>query len=326
MKESQALEEINKLKQDIQNFQLQSPSDLTGEVVKSWEIEDNPLTTTFECFDNVLKNKLRGKLGLFIGKGGCKKSLFAQQISKKNSVNGHRSIYSTMEMPATQLVERLIDMSFTDDENNFYGYNASYFLEKEYQREPEQIKSVVENGLKSMFGDKFMISRKSRMTASDYESLIIAHNKKYKEPVSILIVDGLSMMGGDKGEKDDYTTNSGQLKDLANKYNIFIALICHVTKICTRHQRNTSDYIRGSEKILDNCDFLFQLSLCQDESSINGDECEYSEDLGYIRLYDKRGSGTTKDIIYKFDKQKLELKESILEPYIFNFKDKSKKF
>lgn len=321
----QALDQIKNLKKEIQNtYKLEKPSDLVDEITENWIPEKNPLTTTFESFDKILKNKLKGKLGLFVGKGGCKKSLFSQLIAKANSTHNHRSIYSTMEMPATQLVERLIDMTFIDDENEFYGMNASYFLEREFQTEPQAIKTVLLNGLEATFGDKFIISRKSRMKANDYERLIDEHNKKYDSPASILIVDGLSMMGGNGNEKDDYTTNSGELKDLANKYNIFIALICHVTKNCTRHTRNTLDYIRGSEKIGDNCDFVIQMSLIQDYNTINGDDCEYLSDLGYARLYDKRGSGITKNIIYKFNNQTLNMEETSIDPESFEVKTKNK--
>lgn len=321
MESSEALNQINNLKREIQEtIKLEKPSDLIDEITKNWTPEENPLTTTFESFDKVLNNKLRGKLALFVGKGGCKKSLFSQQIAKINSIYGHRSIYSTMEMPATQLVERLIDMSFTDDDNNFYGYNASYFLEREFQKEPEMVKDVLKNGLQATFGDKFIISRKSRMRAEDYEKLIKRHNENFENEASILIVDGLSMMGGNGNEKEDYTTNSGELKDLANQYNIYIPLICHVTKNCTRHTRNTIDYIRGSEKIGDNCDFVIQMSLLQDRDTIKNDDCEYLQDLGYARLYDKRGSGITKNIIYKFNSQKLRMEETSLDPKDFEIK------
>jgi hypothetical protein len=324
MESLEALSQINNLKKEIDaTVRIETPKDLIDEVTKGWTPDDNPLTTTFESFDEILKNKLRGKLGLFVGKGGCKKSLLSQQIAKANSIYGHRSIYSTMEMPATQLVERLIDMSFTDDQDNFHGFNASYFMEKEYQREPKMIKEVLNSGLGATFGDKFIISRKSRMKAEDYEKLILFHNNKYESQASILIVDGLSMMGGTGNEKDDYTINSGELKDLANQYNLFIPLICHVTKNCKRHTRNTLDYIRGSEKIGDNCDFIIQMSLIQDRDTIKDDDCEYVQDLGYARLYDKRGSGKTKNIIYRFNSQKLKMEETTIDPSTVEVKNKN---
>ena len=43
------------------------------------------------------------------------------------------------------------------------------------------------------------------------------------------------MMGGDGMETEVYTTNSGELKDLAKEFNIYIALICHYPGIVSLH-------------------------------------------------------------------------------------------
>lgn len=65
------------------------------------------------------------------------------------------------------------------------------------------------------------------------------------------------------------------------------------------------------------------MSLCQDKDTVTKEgDSEYLQDIGYIRFYDKRGVGVTKNLIYLFDKQKLRLTESTLSPKDFEIEDK----
>ena len=88
------------------------------QLVEDWidnelEIKKNPMSTGFEEFDKDLRSNLRGKLGIFAGYGGSKKSLFALNLSCHNAFNQTgKAIYSTMEMSATNLLDRMIDFQY----------------------------------------------------------------------------------------------------------------------------------------------------------------------------------------------------------------------
>lgn len=293
------------------------------ELVDEWKQyisdENKGLTTGFDVFDRDLRNTLRGKVGAYIGYGGTKKSLLAL-MSMHKSVKMHKAkgIYSTMEMPAVQILERMIDMAFDAETDN-----ASWRFEQLYKQKKEVIKEL-QTGLKDFYGTDFAITSKSRCTPDDYRKMI----EKYKEEhgnLDVLVVDGLSMMGGDGSETESYTTNSGHLKDLANEYNVFIALICHLSKGADLHTRDTRRFVRGSEKILDNVDFIVMLSLVIDPLRTVGRTFEYRKDIGYARMYNKRGSGNTINLIYEFDQLKLLMRETTMEPsdYELDSKDKA---
>jgi hypothetical protein len=136
-------------------------------------------------------------------------------------------------------------------------------------------------------------------------------------------VDGLSMMGGKGTETELYSQNSADLKQLANEENILVILICHVSKGAEKWTRDLSRNIRGSEKILDNCDFYATLSQIQEA---NNPEL-YRQDIGFINFVDKRGTGKTIDVVYSFDPKRLKMAESMLDPSLFyeSVKKSSKK-
>ena len=54
---------------------LKSPHQLVNDWVQNeLDIKKNPMTTGFEEFDKTLRSNLKGKLGIFAGYGGSKKS------------------------------------------------------------------------------------------------------------------------------------------------------------------------------------------------------------------------------------------------------------
>jgi predicted ATP-dependent serine protease len=314
-------------------LELLTPSELVATWASSIEGDiERPLTTCIPKFDKVLRNKLRGTVGAYIGKGGTKKSLLALQACKVN-VQAHKNnctgIYSNMEMAIFQFLSRIIDMSLTVQD---YSYNTSWYFESEYKKaflthdkkEMEKLRRVLSGYLNDLYGNNLYINSQSGMTIDDFHKLVKKAKGKNKV-VDMLVIDGLSMMSGKGTETETYTTNSKELKDLAKLHNIYIPLICHVTKAATKHTRDLQEFIRGSEKILDNVDFQIMTSLCIDESRSSGEVTEYLEDKGYVRLYDKRGSGKTVNVIYQFDQTTLEIIETELDPVLYEVKKESKK-
>ena len=255
----------------------------------------------FPAFDKEMRGKLRGKLCVILGKSGVKKSLFAQNIVYQNIFDHQaRCIYSTMEMSASQLNSRFIDMHYTDA-----SCNGSYLLERFERERPGMAREFIERHLAPVFSDKLLITQNTGLQVVDYDLMLEKASVQYG-PVDILVPDGLSMMGGDGTETELVNRHTKELKQLAIKWNIFIPLIVHVTKEAERDTRDLSSYARGSEKIMDNCDFYVSLSLSRD--SFSKDEI-FQKDIGYARLTNKRGSGNTIDVVYDFDDKRLLMTE-----------------
>jgi replicative DNA helicase len=307
-------------------LELLTPSELVDTWAKGIEGDlERPLSTCIKKFDKDLRNKLRGTVGAYIGYGGTKKSLLALQACKKNVeqyFNNCTGVYSNMEMAPFQFMSRLMDMSFIIEE---YVENASWYYERHYsdaykRKDQEQTREVIQmlkNAFEAQYGKNLYVNSQSGMTIDDFHKLV----KKAKEKngkCDMLVIDGLSMMAGLGTETETYTANSKELKDLAKLHNIYIPLICHLSKGAEKHTREVQRFIRGSEKILDNVDFIIQMSLIQDDA-MNG---EYMTDKGYIRFYNKRGSGNTINVVYKFNKQTLTIEESEEDPKLYDNKPK----
>jgi hypothetical protein len=293
-------------KDPVEELQMRS----FGEWIPEWENyilqEKTNMSLNFFDINQVMQGRLKGKLGVLLGYGGAKKSLYALNIALRNmSLSDEICLYSTMEMSVPQLINRIIDHEVKDPK----GFNASDTAAKIYREDINEGRNFIAKQLAAALGNRLQIIANSRMTYEWYKKAI----QKVKETVgtpSILIVDGLSMMGGKGSETEVYSQNSADLKQLANEENILVILICHVSKGAERHTRDLSRNIRGSEKILDNCDFYATLSQIQDETTPE----IYRQDLGFISFVDKRGTGKTVDVVYGFDARRLKMEESMLDP------------
>ena len=82
-----------------------------------------------------------------------------------------------------------------------------------------------------------------------------------------------------------------ELKELAIEFNIAIFLIVHASRGEALDARDLRNKIRGSEKVIDNSDCAIYLSQIVDPELTIDNLTEYSKHQGYIRCYNKRGSG-----------------------------------
>ncbi len=188
----------------------------------------------------------------------------------------------------------------------------------------EWAEKFLKDNVSPIVGNGLYISQNSSLTCSDYDNLIgrMINETGYCD---MLIVDGLSMMGGSEKEVDRYSNNTKELKELANKWNIYVKLICHVAKGADKHTRDLTDKVRGSEKIFDNCDFMITMSRLIDPVATSPETVEYINNKGYARFYDKRGSGKTINKIFDFDSRKLAITESFENPKNYEIGDKNAK-
>jgi hypothetical protein len=302
-------DERKKSKEQQEDLQMRS----FGEWFNEWENyvleEKTNMSLCFNDINQVVQGRLRGKLGVLMGYGGTKKSLYALNIALRNmKLVDDIFIYSTMEMGVPQLIDRIID----HEVKCTYGNNAHETAAKILREDINEGRSYIRGQLGEVLGNRLQIISNSRMTYEGYKKAVQKCKETIGNPV-MLIVDGLSMMGGKGTETELYSQNSADLKQLANEENILVLLICHVSKGAERWTRDLSRNIRGSEKILDNCDFYATLSLIQD---VENPEV-YRQDIGFLNFVDKRGSGKVIDVVYSFDSKRLRLGESMYDPSIF---------
>lgn len=305
------IEQFNKLEPHKPDIVCKDVSEWADEWHKSILPENNKLSLKFESWDKEFKGKLRSKLVPIIGYGGTKKSLLALNIAYENITRGLGScIYSTMEMGATQIINRLIDMHVEPME----GYNPHYELE--YHHNITKKIDAAEFYAKHFapdFKSNFFITENTSLETSGYDKLMTGFKDKGKK-IDILIVDGLAGMGGKGSETELYSRHSKELKELANKWEMMVFLICHVSKGGKKTDKDLSSLVRSSEKIIDNCDFYITSALFESD---NADE-EFNQINGNLRLVNKRGTGNTLDVIYDFNRLRLTMNDTDFEPSQFN--------
>lgn len=265
--------------------------------------ENNKIDLVFDSLNVLFKGKCRGKLGIILGYGGAKKSLFGQNACFENIMKGNRCVYSNMEMGTSELASRFINIAVSGASGL-----ATSLLEYQY-RKGDDISYVLET-MKGLLSDRLIVSENSNMTSERYDELIdkiTAENGR----VDLLIVDGMSMMGGAGTEVERMNEHSKSLKELAKKWNILVLAITHVSKGDDLLTRDLTRKARGSEKIIDNADWIMTLSQIRQGS-------DFIPGAGYYHLWDKRGSGLRIERIWEFEPLKLRMLESHKEEFAFN--------
>lgn len=286
-------------------------SEWSDEWYKSILPENNKLSLKFKDWDKEFKGKLRGKLVPIIGYGGTKKSLLGLNIVYENITRGLGTcIYSTMEMGATQIINRLIDMNVEPSE----GFNPHSELEYHNNKTKKiDAKKFFDSEFAPAFKNNFFITQNTSLETTAYDKLLTSFKNKHKR-IDILVVDGLAGMGGKGSETELYSRHSKELKDLANKWDMLIFLICHVSKGGKKTDKDLSSLVRSSEKIIDNCDFYITSSLFLSDD----EKHEYNPNNGNLRLVNKRGTGNQIDVVYEFDGLRLLMNDCEFEPEQFN--------
>ena len=271
-------------------------TDWTDEWLDYYTQVPSPMTCLLPEIDADQEGNFKGKLAVFIGSGGTRKSYAAQNVLMCNLLGfGARGIYSSMEMGKPEVVNRLMDMGF-DPEN---GVSASKVLQGYARQDKEGTREILRSGALAI-SDNLVLTNNSGKTPSDYEKDIQDTIRLYGS-VDLLVIDGLSAMGGKGEETERYSRHTLELKELAKRYNLFIVLICHTTKACAAHTRDARPFVRGSEKILDNSDFSITFANIIDDIHSTPDNILYRNNLAAVKYYNKRGSGRMINQLMEFD-------------------------
>ena len=272
-----------------------------SELIPLWidnmKSEKHKISLNFPTLDNEFHGKLRGKLGVFIGYGGSRKSLFAQNVAFCNMILNNRTVYSNMEMSEIELTSRFIDLCFEAD-------NSLPHIELEdMYRSKEDINPIIKEHVIDRVSNNILISNDGGMTVEKYDSLLKNISEKHGS-MDLLIVDGLSMMGGKGTELEQANMHSKELKELAKRWNIYVMLIVHASKGEELTTLDLTKKARASEKIIDNCDFVATMSL------ISKNTDEYYDNVGGYLIWNKRGSGRKIKGVYKFKEKNLVMWDS----------------
>lgn len=309
------------------------------EMVEKWaqaclQDQENPLTCGFNTFDQIMKKRLRGRVGLYAGYGGTKKSMAALASTNLSILRSGRKVnglYGNMEMSLYQYVNRLLSGSFTQDEmpNTPYADFAEIGVNMASKASKEAYKKLIselQQAFIGHYGKSLRVTQKTKISAKEFYNTA-KHFKSIGQPLDMLIVDGLSMMDTmGKSELDALGNNSAEIKEIANDFNIYIPLIVHLSKGARKHDREIMHLIRGSEKIVDNMDFSLQFSLIIDPNKGTQKAPVYLNEKGWVRLYDKRGSGVIMDKIYDFDPINLRITETNEDPLFYEVKEERNGF
>ncbi len=273
------------------------------------------LTLCFSEIDEDQRFKLNGKLIAIMGKGGSKKTIFAGNIILENIVRHKaRCLFSQMDMGDLELMSRFINHIADGGD-----ISASEMLERLEKEKPGQARVWLENKPVVFYSDNLIVSSQPSMQAADYDKVIEDITRRHGK-IDILVVDSLSKMGGVAGETERYSDNTRDLKALAIKWDLCVILLCHVTKACEKWYRDCSKYVRGSEKILDDCDFYISMSQIIDTYTSSAEAIEFIQEKGVLHYYNKRGTGKTLKKVFDFEPLKLRMKESTDNPSAYEFK------
>lgn len=220
-----ALDIINKIDSDIQIVQSESFDDQVEEakqtVLNLKEGEINGLRLGIYEFDRVVGGIKDGSLVIFAGRPGMGKSAVALSLLKANAKRGMRGGLVSREMPAQQVIRRLIasESDFTMDELFNKGLRAGD--EERFSQIADEI-SLLDIWIDDRIADLSDLIFQAKKQA-------IMHDLKF------LVIDYLQLLRGFKNERyNGKHAEIGEitrtLKQLALSLNIPIILLSQLSR------------------------------------------------------------------------------------------------
>lgn len=297
---------------DTDSMESESATDALMKAVEEYQ-DTGGISTGIAEFDDTLGGGLMpGQAYGAIGDGGTYKSLMAQSIGSNEAKDDGLCLYLNGEMSRLQLMDRVISKELGIDLINGL---------KDKTISIEDIPELVKR-LEGVLKGNFIIVNNSGWTK---ESIIQTVNRIEQETgkkVTLIIADGLTQMEDSK--KDEIKSaifNSGELKEVAKATNAAVLVLIHVSGGIGKHIRDTSKYVRGGTKIINNLDAMFCFSLLIDEESSNLDQQDilYKQGIFYVRLIDKRGSGLVLNKIVTVQRP-MKLEPQNVDPYVMEVK------
>lgn len=255
------------------------------EAIENYSDSGGVSTQVAEMDEALNGGLMPGTLNGIIGKGGTMKSVLAQCIGSECAKNPDSiTVYLNGEMSQLQLLDRMINRELGVD--LLFGLKNKTITKSDIPKFAQQLKDI--------FNDNFHIINCSGWSGEFIVKAVKALEAKLRKKVRLIVGDGLTQMEDTKRDEiKSAIHNSGVLKEVAKQTDAAVLVLVHVSGGIAKYIRNTADYVRGGDKVINNMDCLFCTSLLIDESASNIDtgDIHYISNKFYLRLIDKRGSG-----------------------------------
>ena len=293
-----------------------TPSHLVDNWVESTlRDEGSKFLTGIPDFDKELNGDLRGKFVALIGAAGSAKSMFGLQVSVGNSIDTDTvGIFANCEMSENNLFDRILDFNYGLQGGG--GDRASvYFKECLTEGNAESYKKKLKDNLNSTYKDNLLIT-----TSTKLEDMVKGLEELQSEGKNIagLVIDSSSMMVSKGNNVESAEHYAKSFKSIANRFNICVLVIYHIPKSIELDKRDLSSSAKDSVTIINNCDLTISFSAILDEDG------KKVNDLKYLQLFNKRGSGNYVDKVCRVNKSHLVLEPTELDPNVFPERDITK--
>ena len=231
-----------------------------------------------------------------IGLGGTMKSFYMQEELIKAALDDKKdSLIINLEMSDVTLFDRIWMALFEKSMSDMIKDGGLTY--ENFQEMKELAETMLSNYLHIFNGVD--------IEPDDLESIIKSKEDEIKRKISIVGVDSVSGMKlyNDSESMTALKISKGN-KEAAKNTNTAILTINHANSSAKKTNRDPSEFVRGGQKFVDNCDAYigFSYVVDKDKSVIDApiQDIIYRNDLRYLRFVNKRGSGNTINKIIQF--------------------------
>lgn len=217
---------------------------------------DTSIKTGWQQFDRVVGGLQRKSVYVISARPGKGKTDFALQIATKVSMS-HRTVYCSMEMPTTQLMQRIAARATR--------INSTKIRDKALSQD-EQVK--VTRAMELMAEHcKVVFDEASMITSEFVEERIL----KYKPDVIFIDHLGLMDKGNKKNQWEAVTEVTHRLKALAMMHNVAVVELVQLNR-ATDGRKATQGDLYGGASVEQDADAIFALNVEPIERFLDGDE------------------------------------------------------
>lgn len=250
--------------------------------------EEAPLKTGIGLLDRVVGGFRPKSVNMLSGRSGMGKTDFAIYLAVKLAGKGRRVLYLTMEMPVTQIMERIA--------SNLTGISSALIPDREapdYGERYAQIAAALDrvNGIPLTFDGE------QGLTPYDIEKKIRIHKPE------VVFIDHLGLMARDPRKQpwQNAFDNSQELKRIAMRENvIFFELVQQNKDVENRSdKKGRASDLKGSDGLVNDADTIMLISADMQQGVI----LEGTESVDVTLRVDKSRHGGKGDIPFRWQPQ-----------------------
>lgn len=228
-----------------------------------------------------------GNLYGFIGPEKTYKTTEAVSLSSRTSEFHGPVLYLSGEMSPRQTL-RMFILPYGIDINN----------KEQYEANKERVRSIISNQLR-----RVKIVNDSNFTPENVIATSKAMEDHFKEPVRLIVVDGMQNWRKIRGSEHEQDSNSSrEMKDVAKAINCPVIVILHTRNDCKPWYRQPSAYLRSGINVRRNLDAYFDFSRFIEDNgkyqNSQGKEYDLRKDFFLIAVRDQRNSGESVERVF----------------------------